>query len=321
MRPLIAALFASAVLAGSALADVVVLKDGSKREGKIVKQGEDEVVLEIAQGRLKAQIILKRSEIKSIEKGETANEKLVREVERRRKKLKADDKAAWLKFAAWLEKQNGFSSEARTAYEKVVELDTDNEVARRKLGYSKVGGQWLTRDEIMLAKGYVKHGGKWVTPEEKTRLAAADSKKLENVRIALAEEIRKEQLEERVDSDARARQKWLKDMQALAAEKAARYRQGGVVTAPATGVVLGPYGYGYYGLRTASGEYLPYVPAGRQVIYYTGTGLGCYPRAYFRRGRRYIGTGLNLGLRYTDKHWDIRAGSSGLNVTYTKKKK
>ncbi len=321
MRPLTVALVLSGFLAGSALADVVVLTDGSRREGKIVSQDKDEVVLEIAQGRLKAQIVLKRSEIKSIEKGSTANEKLVEEVARRRKKLGAGDKAGWLSFAQWLETQNGFSKDARSAYEKVLELDEDNELARRKLGYRKVAGQWLTEDEIMLSKGYVKHSGKWVTPEEKTRLAAVDSKKMANVKIALAEEARRNQLEEKVDADVAAREKWLKEMRALAAEKAARYQQGGVVAAPASsGVVLGRYGYGYYGVRTASGEYIPYVPAGQPAIYYTGTGFSAYPYATTVRRRRYVSTGIDWGVRYTDKHWDVRAGSGGTRIIYTKKK-
>jgi hypothetical protein len=321
MRSLTVALLLSGILAGSALADVVVLTDGSKREGKIVKQDKDEVVLEIAQGRLKAQIILKRSEIKSIEKGETANQKLVKEVAGRRKKLKAGDKAGWLEFAQWLEKQNGFSKDARTAYEKVVALDKDNEIARRKLGYRKVAGQWLTQDEIMLAKGYVKHSGKWVTPEQKTKLAAADEKKLENVKIALAEEVKKNKLDKKVDADVAARQKWLKDMRALAAEKAARYQQGGIIAAPASGgVVLGRYGYGYYRVRTASGEYIPYVPANQPAVYYTGTGFSTYPYATTVSRRRYVSSGINWGVRYTDKHLDVRAGSRGTRIIYTIKK-
>jgi hypothetical protein len=298
---------------------VVTLKDGSKREGKIVKQDDKQVVLEIAQGRLKAQIILERSEIESIEKGETANEKLLKEVARRRKKLRARDAIGWLEFAQWLDKQNGFSKEAREAYDRVISLDKDNEVARRRLGYRKVAGQWLTEEEIMVAKGYVKHGGRWVSPEDKAKAVAEEKKKLKNVKIALAEEVRKD-LEKKAETDAAARQKWLKEMKALADQKAARYRQGAVVATQAGGVVLGPNGYGYYGVRTSTGEYIPYVPANQPVIYYTGTGLTTYPYVTTRRRRRYVSSGINWGVRYSDKHWDVRAGSRGTTIIYTKKK-
>jgi hypothetical protein len=311
----------TAALSGSALADVVVLKDGSKREGKIVKEDDKQVVLEIAQGRLKAQIILERAEIQSIEKGETSNERLVKEVERRRKKLRANDKAGWLEYARWLDRQNGFSKEAKAAYEKVITIDKDNEVARRRLGYRKVAGQWMTEEEIMIAKGYVKHAGKWMTPEDKAKVEAAEKKKLENVRIALAEEIARER-EKKADADATARQKWLKDMQALAAERAARQRQGAVVQTQSGGVVLGPHGYGYYGVRTPAGTYIPYVPYTGPVQYYrTGTYYGTYPYVTSSRRRRRVSTGYHWGVRYHDKHWDIGLGSGGTRVIYTKKKK
>lgn len=319
MRAAVIALALAGLAASAALADVVTLKDGSKREGKVVKQDAEKVVLEVSQGRLKAQITFKRSEVVKIEKGKTANERLLAELAARRRKLRSRDAKGWLAFAQWLGRQNGFSKDARAAYEKVISIDKNNAVARRKLGYEKVAGQWLTREEILIAKGYVRHAGRWVTPEEK----AGEEKKLQNVKIALADEVKKQQ-EEKVDADAKARAKWLREMQALADQKAARYQAGGVVaTAGSGGVVLGRYGYGYYGVRTSTGEYIPYVQASPGVVYYTtGTYLGAHPHVYTRRHRRYSYTPITWGLHWHDSHWNVNLSSGGgSTVTFTNKKK
>lgn len=319
MRALILSATLAGLLAAPALADVVKLKDGSEREGKVVKQDAEKVVLEVSQGRLKAQITFKRSEVVSIEKGKTANERLLAEVAARRSKLRPRDARGWLAFAQWLDRQNGFSKDTRAAYEKVIALDKHNAIARRKLGYQKIAGQWLTTEEIMIAKGYVKDGARWVTPEEQ----AKEGQKLENVKIALAEEVKKQQAD-KVNADAAARAKWLKDMQALADLKAARYRDGiATATVGSGGVVLGRYGYGYYGVRTSTGEYLPYVRSNPGAVYYTtGTYLGAQPYVYGRRGHRYIYTPINWGVRWGDKHWDVRLSSGGnATIRYVKRKK
>jgi hypothetical protein len=305
--------------AAPALADVVTLKDGSKREGKVVSEDNDEVVLEVAQGRLKAQLILKRSEVTGIEKGPTANEKLVAEVAARRAKLGAKDAEAWLEFARWLDGLSGFSADARAAYEKVVAIDPDNAAARTKLGYQKVGGQWMTEDEVMAAKGLVRYAGKWVTPEEKANAMMEDAKRAANIRIALAEEIAKERAD-KIDADAKAREQWLKDMQALAAEKAARYQAGGVYAeAESGGVVVGTYGQGYYGVRTSTGEYIPFVPYTAPYYYYTGTAFGCGPVVVTTSPRRvrYV-TVPSSFVRYTDKHWSVQIGGGGTTVKVVK---
>jgi len=134
----------AALAADPARADVLTLNDGSQREGKVVKESEAEVVLEVSQGRLKAEVTFKRSEVKSIEKGPTAADKILAEVEKRKAALKDDDAAGWVEYAKWLDRQSGFSQDARAAWEKVLKIDADNEAARTKLGYQKVGGQWLT---------------------------------------------------------------------------------------------------------------------------------------------------------------------------------
>ena len=51
-------------------------------------------------------------------------------------------------------------------YERVLELDPDNQVARQALNYRKVDGEWTTYEGEMLRQGYVKtKRGTWTTPQ------------------------------------------------------------------------------------------------------------------------------------------------------------
>jgi hypothetical protein len=318
----------SVFIASAAFADVVVLKDGSRREGRVLREDDQEIVLEIAQGRLKAEIVLARADITSIEKGPTANECLLADVESRRAALEPDDTAGWLAFAGWLDRQNGFSADARAAFEKVIALDRDNETARARLGYEKAGGQWLTRGEVAAAKG---PSAAPVTPTAaapaptsvpagpiRVEAATADRQRLDNIRIALADEIRQEQQHSAADTAARERAQWLEEMQALADRQAALLRAQAAMV-ESGGVVPGPYGYGYYGVHTTSGQYLPFVPHSGQTYYLTGTSLDCRPFVGTTSRTRYV-TVPSTYIRYSDGPWTFQLGGGGTNVRYVKKK-
>ncbi|MEX0978383.1 MAG: hypothetical protein WDZ48_06010, partial [Pirellulales bacterium] len=57
--------------------------------------------------------------------------------------------------------------------ERIVELDPNHVDARRGLGYSRVDGRWVTREQLMTENGYVKSKlvpGKWVLPQEEELL-------------------------------------------------------------------------------------------------------------------------------------------------------
>jgi hypothetical protein len=303
MRSLTLAAALAAMLAAPAWADLVTLKDGSKREGKVVRQDDEEVVLEITQGRLKAEVTFKRSEVKGIEKGPTAAEKTLAEVEKRRAALKDDDAAGWLGFAQWLDRLTGFSQDARAAYEKVVRLDPENEAARRKLGYQKIGGQWLTEAEIMTAKGLVLHNGKWVTPEEKKKAEESLARQLDDIRIALADETRKPDGELPAGPDARRLELWRRAMEEIAKQRAAQYGPD-YVGSTSGGPTMGPYGYGYYGVYTSTGEYLPFVPSGG-IYYYTAGSR--WPGSAGTWGGSW-GSYYGFNFHYKDKHIDLHWG-------------
>jgi len=49
---------------------------------------------------------------------------------------------------------------------RILELDPNNEKARRGLGYSQVDGQWTTQEEAMIRQGYRRYKGRWRLPQE-----------------------------------------------------------------------------------------------------------------------------------------------------------
>ncbi|MBI3818994.1 MAG: hypothetical protein HY286_09920 [Planctomycetes bacterium] len=78
--------------------------------------------------------------------------------------IKKEDSKAFLALAQWAEK-GGLSAEAKKAYRAVLDGDANNDLARSKLGYVKVGGEWVTKEkaaELEKAKGAdpKKKGGK-----------------------------------------------------------------------------------------------------------------------------------------------------------------
>jgi hypothetical protein len=311
MRLTILSLSLLALLACPTLADEILLKDGSKREGKIVKESPKEIVLEITQGSLKAQIILKRSEIKSITRGPTANDKLTAEISRRRNKLKSNDPRGWLALAQWIETHNGFRRESLLAYEKVIALDSDNGIARRKLGYHRVGKEWLTDDEIMLSKGFIQYRGRWMTKEQ--RIAAVEVEKQKQEALISVRALKESGRLTQAQEDEKAREQWLKDMQLMAEAKAARDRQAAYrsIQSESNGVVLGNYGYGTYGVRVGT-QYIPYVPSNGPVYYYSP-----YYQPYRTYSRRsYYPSSY---IRYTGKNWGIQLGGGGTSIYYQKK--
>lgn len=316
MRKLVLGTILAGLLAAPALADVVTLTDGSKREGKVVRESDREVVLQVTQGRLSAEITFKREEVRSIERGPTAAEGALAEVERRKGALKDKDTAGWIDYAQWLDRQAGFSRDAREAWERVVGLEPENATARARLGYRKVDGKWLTEEQAMAAQGLVLQNGRWVRPEEKraaeeTAAAKAADGRVEDIKIALAEEIRKQRAEEQAGAESKRLAEWQTAMLNRAAWAAAQ-QPPAVTSVRSGGAVVGPYGYGFYGVTTADGQFLPFVPAnGQGVVYYSdGVWLGGSSPVIIQSNSSTTTSRASYGwgVQYTDKHWRIRFG-------------
>jgi hypothetical protein len=167
---LLTAILAALALGLAARADVITLKNGQKREGRVVEESEDSVKLEIAVGTIKGVVSISKSEIASIERGMSDNEKLMADYEKRKAALNDKDAGAWQELGDWCGRQKGMSSLGREAYQRAVQIDPNQTGARLALGYENVNGVWKTHDEAMAAKGFVQFEGKWMVPSEKSKI-------------------------------------------------------------------------------------------------------------------------------------------------------
>jgi hypothetical protein len=174
MRPLALSL----VLVSAALADEVVLRNGSSFTG-LVREVGDRIVVEMDFGTM----TFKKVDVRSISKGNDPYS----EFETRSKA--ATDIKSMLELAAWA-REKGLGTKATELYRRILTLDPDQADARKALGYEKFDGQWLTNDDLMVARGFVKVNGRWLTKDMAERLFAQDElARQENDRIQLAKKI------------------------------------------------------------------------------------------------------------------------------------
>jgi chromosome segregation ATPase len=147
-------------LASLASADVVHLKDGSKREGKIVAQDEESLRLAVTLGTMSVEVMIPKDRIERIEQKETQNEQVLQEYRQRLAKMDDASADSWFKLGGWCEEQKYLAKQATQAFETALELDPGHEGARRKLGH-------------------VRHNGEWLTPAQALELQAKESPKAE----------------------------------------------------------------------------------------------------------------------------------------------
>jgi hypothetical protein len=158
-------------LCSVAVADEVVLKNGSKIEGAVTEDG-DKVTIDVGSGT----ITFDRSQVKSINKPDGLNQ----EFERRVKEAKPDDAEAQYQVHLWARQQEGLKARAERQLRKVLEIDPNHEKARRAMGYVNHKGVWLTQDELKATLGLVRYNGGWVTAETAEKLRRLD----EEIRLA-----------------------------------------------------------------------------------------------------------------------------------------
>lgn len=123
-------------------ADTVFLTDGSKREGTVTDEDSSSVKLRVKHGPLTATVEIPRKEIARIEfKAVAVNDDeiqfqlLGKEAERIAKVDPKNAKDAWLRYAHFCTEKTGYSGYAKSAYEKVLEIEPNHAEARQALGY------------------------------------------------------------------------------------------------------------------------------------------------------------------------------------------
>ena len=169
LRGVLAAL-GLALAAALATADVVVLKDGRRIEGTLVREDESRVVLSTGLGELE----FERAQVERILRGKSAREEFA---EREAAARTAED---FFTLGEWAATKR-LESLARRAWRRAVELDGDHAGARARLGFVRHEGEWMTPEErerrvraaheqAQRAKGLVPYEDRWVTPEVKARI-------------------------------------------------------------------------------------------------------------------------------------------------------
>ncbi len=178
VMPIVRTLALSLALASAALADEVVLRNGSTFSGLVREEG-DRVVVEMDFGTMS----FRKVDVRSISKGSDPYS----EFETRSKA--ATEVKSLLELAVWA-KEKGLGTKSTDLYRKILTLDPDQADARKALGYEKVAGQWLAGDELMVARGFVKVNGRWLIKETAERLQEQDELgRQENERLQLAKKI------------------------------------------------------------------------------------------------------------------------------------
>ena len=122
------------IIIPGALADLIVLKDGTELPGRILRQDEASVVLETPAGTRS----IPRDEIDRIRQ----RDDLWREYRERLGKIRLADAEAHFSLAEWLEGV-GLFEEASARLGAVLSLDPDHAGARAKLGYQRKKGRWV----------------------------------------------------------------------------------------------------------------------------------------------------------------------------------
>ncbi|MCK6474779.1 MAG: hypothetical protein L6R28_23920 [Planctomycetes bacterium] len=161
-----AALAALVLLAAPAVsADIVVLKNGKRLEGRVEEAG-DSVVIHLRHGSVK----IRRDRIESIVKKKTALDEFhekAEALEARAAAEKLDGPARaelWFELAAWALEQD-LPRSRLDALQQTIAADSDHAQAREALGYVRHDGRWVTGAERHRAMGLVQYEGQWVTPE------------------------------------------------------------------------------------------------------------------------------------------------------------
>ena len=220
-------------------ADSVFLRSGGEVKGEVVEQRADAVVVEVGPGR----ITIPMKNVTRIVSSATD----LGVYHGRAAALAARDVQGWLSLAAWAQRRN-LATQAREAYEHVLDVDPMNADAHLALGNVRMGDRWLSGAEANRARGLVEFEGTWMTPEERQmrfeERAAADQE-----RQAMRE------------GDARAREAEARAREATARADAAEAdaRQARDGQAADSGIPLG-YGVGGYGYGVGGYGLGPYNP-------------------------------------------------------------
>ena len=159
-----------AVIPRCGWADIVHLKSGRTIEGS-VRPGQKAGTVEVRIGEGSA-VVIPESNIASIEKKPSPLSVFAE----RLGKIPAGKLEPLQDLLVWA-RDKRLHSKVRLAARKILEIDPNNELGRRELGYSVYENRWILKAELKKKGGLVYFRDEWMTEAEKERRLEADAKK------------------------------------------------------------------------------------------------------------------------------------------------
>lgn len=150
-----------------AYADIVVLQNGGRVEGKLLggkTAPREKYIIETAGG---GRLTFDKAQVKEVV-GQSASEEEYDKVRRQY----PDTVEGQMSLAHWCRDHN-LPRQREKTLERVLELDANHAEAHRLLKHLWVGGSWKTQRQYFEDQGYVAYLGQWMTPQEMVLKEAA----------------------------------------------------------------------------------------------------------------------------------------------------
>jgi hypothetical protein len=210
---------AALALAAAAPADEVVLKTGGRISGVVVERTAERVVIETGPGL----VALPMTRVERVVAAPSA----LAGYRERAARVAPTDALGWAELARWAEDRE-LTTQARDAWQRVLELEPGHPQANAALGRVQVDGRWLASDDAYRAQGFVRYEDRWVTPVEHEAL------------------LRERAAEEAERHERNAAQARVREAEARAAEAEARAREAEAAAQQPSDEGI-PYWWGYGG--------------------------------------------------------------------------
>ncbi|MEX0795032.1 MAG: HEAT repeat domain-containing protein [Pirellulaceae bacterium] len=158
----------------AARGDVLELKNGGRLEGKVTPPTDEQspYVIELELG---GQVTLDHRQVHRVYYDVPAKRQYAEQALKH-----ADTSTDQWRLARWCE-DHGLELEFLRHCQRVVELDTNHQEARKGLGHHFMDGGWTSRAGHMSGQGYIRHEGRWMTQQQAALLIASDRRHEEQV--------------------------------------------------------------------------------------------------------------------------------------------
>jgi hypothetical protein len=145
--------------------DVLIKKDGSRLDGRVLEEKDDVVKFEFVRGTLKGAVTVRHEDIQEIRRGAGAATEFAPKLDAAKGKA-----AGLLELMAWC-KERGLAVHREYVSYLLLEIEPGSEAARTALGYQKTeNGTWTKEREARRSGDKIEYAGKAYTLPEFTAM-------------------------------------------------------------------------------------------------------------------------------------------------------